>query len=522
MTRRSRQSIVASPVLVGAVTVLVAIISVFLAYNANSGLPFVPTYDLRAKIPGGSNLVVGNEVRLGGFRIGVVDAIKPGVAGPDERAGRQADDQRAVAVVELKLDKTVEELPADTRVQIRPRSALGLKYVTLTPGKSSETLAPGDTIPLAQSLKPTELDDFFNIQNDEFRTNLRTVFEGYGTALSGRGSAINRAIDDLEPFMEHLEPVARALSDPDTELRNLFREAGRTSAQIAPVASTYAALFVNMGTTFEALSRYPERLRGTIERLRPTLDTGIDSFRVQRPFLRDTARLSERLRPVAVEMRRTLPLVSSALEVGAPVQAKAPRLYRLTGRVFRSIEDLADNPNTLLALKDLRRTLEVATPLVEYVAPYQTVCNHWNYYWTAIGEHVSEKVPGGTGQRSASKSGNNTQDNRVNSTEADRPVDVPKGQDPHTARDPQNQPLQALHTGAYISAIDAQGNADCEIGQRGYARGPSPSYPELRYPPSTDPAQGGGSHVVLSVPGGLAGPTYKARELGIDNLEDVP
>ncbi len=36
---------------------LVVTVSVFLAYNANKGLPFVPTYDLSARVPNGSNLV---------------------------------------------------------------------------------------------------------------------------------------------------------------------------------------------------------------------------------------------------------------------------------------------------------------------------------------------------------------------------------------------------------------------------------------------------------------------------------
>ena len=46
MTRgRATASLVASPVLVGAVTVLISIIAVLIAYNANPGLPFVPTYD---------------------------------------------------------------------------------------------------------------------------------------------------------------------------------------------------------------------------------------------------------------------------------------------------------------------------------------------------------------------------------------------------------------------------------------------------------------------------------------------
>ena len=49
--RGTATSLAASPVLVGAVTVLVTIVAVFLSYNANSGLPFVPTYDLKANLP---------------------------------------------------------------------------------------------------------------------------------------------------------------------------------------------------------------------------------------------------------------------------------------------------------------------------------------------------------------------------------------------------------------------------------------------------------------------------------------
>ena len=36
------QSLAASPTMVGAVTTLIVIVAVFLAYNANNGLPFVP------------------------------------------------------------------------------------------------------------------------------------------------------------------------------------------------------------------------------------------------------------------------------------------------------------------------------------------------------------------------------------------------------------------------------------------------------------------------------------------------
>src|SRR5215210_2325453 len=106
MRGRGASSLVASPVLVGAVTMLVVIVSVFLAYNANQGLPFVPTYDLSARVPNGSNLVRGNEVRVGGFRAGVVDTVQGATEVVDGR-------RLPIAVLNMKLDQAVEPLPVD-------------------------------------------------------------------------------------------------------------------------------------------------------------------------------------------------------------------------------------------------------------------------------------------------------------------------------------------------------------------------------------------------------------------------
>ncbi len=50
MTRRSHNPFT-NRILIGAITVLVAIVAVFLAYNANSGLPFVPTYNVNVGSP---------------------------------------------------------------------------------------------------------------------------------------------------------------------------------------------------------------------------------------------------------------------------------------------------------------------------------------------------------------------------------------------------------------------------------------------------------------------------------------
>ena len=92
-TARLTASIVANPVLVGAVTTLVVVVAVFLAYNANNGLPFVPTRSLNVQIANGAELVHGNEVRSGGFRVGVVTDMVAGQAA--QRQGRRAAQAQA-------------------------------------------------------------------------------------------------------------------------------------------------------------------------------------------------------------------------------------------------------------------------------------------------------------------------------------------------------------------------------------------------------------------------------------------
>ena len=130
--RRGQAALTASPVLVGAVTVLVTIVAVFLSYNANSGLPFVPTYDLKANLPNAAQLVKGFEVRIGGARVGFISKIEP----------QTQPDGTAYAQVTMKLDKQIEPIPADSTLLVRPRSSLGLKYVELTPGRASPGWPP--------------------------------------------------------------------------------------------------------------------------------------------------------------------------------------------------------------------------------------------------------------------------------------------------------------------------------------------------------------------------------------------
>src|SRR3954471_10119643 len=134
--RRPQSSIAANPMLVGTTTLLTVIVAVFVTYNANNGLPFVPTYQVNAMMRDADLLGHNAEVRIGGKRVGLVSAMN----------ARQTGSGRPVVVLRLKLDQEASPLPADTRVRVRPKSVIGLKYLELEPGSSRTTIPPNGTI----------------------------------------------------------------------------------------------------------------------------------------------------------------------------------------------------------------------------------------------------------------------------------------------------------------------------------------------------------------------------------------
>jgi virulence factor Mce-like protein len=484
--RRQRSSIVGSPVLVGAVTTLVVVVAVFLAYNANSGLPFVPTRKLHVLVSNGANLVKGNEVRSGGVRIGVVDDMTP-VAMPNGKVG---------AKLTLKLDRKVGPVPVDSRVVIRPRSALGLKYVELDTGRSRRTFADGATMPARQARIPVELDELFNMFDAPTRAAVQGDLEGFGDALAGRGADLNETIQVAPELFAHLDSVMANLDDPRTNLDSFFKELGDTARVIAPVSHTNAHFFTSMADTFGALARDPQALKDTISGAPPALSAGTSSLRVQRPFLDHTAALSRDLSTAATELRRALPPVNTALKVGTPVQGRSVALYDGLHDSLASLDDLVWTPATTGALRGLTATVDTLQPQLRYLGPFVTVCNSWNMFWTFAAEHLSAPDDTGSSQRALLNLGAQTPGNDAVGSGGANEFAHGEGALPGTAD-------QYLHGNVYGPAVDDHGNADCGAGQTGYIQ----AYNPLRDKSVKDDAYQGVVAERFPVRGRL-GPTY--------------
>lgn len=115
----------------GAVVLVIAVVFMVFAYNAADLRP-VDGYRLTAQFASVGGLAPGNDVRIGGVRVGTVvdQTIEP------ERF-------RAVVTFTIRHDL---RLPVDTRAAIASDGLLGGKYLRLEVGRETARIEPGGEI----------------------------------------------------------------------------------------------------------------------------------------------------------------------------------------------------------------------------------------------------------------------------------------------------------------------------------------------------------------------------------------
>jgi virulence factor Mce-like protein len=394
MNRRRNTSLAGSPLLIGAVTTLIVVVAVFLSYNANNGLPFVPTYNIKVALPEGSGLQPANQVRIAGTRVGIVGSLKPHL---DPNTGR------VTAIAELKLEKKVEPLPADTKAIVLSVSAIGLKYLELEKGSSSKTIEAGHEIPVSQTKEPVDIDQLFNMFDEKTRTAIQQNTNNFGDGLAGRGLGLNETIHALRPLLQHGLPVLKNLASPQTDLRNLFPALERVSEQAAPVAQQQADFFSEQDTFFKAFASVAKSLEEATEEGPATLEQAIYSLPHEAAFTEKSTEFMRLLRPSAEALTTVAPQLGHAISVGAVNLREATKLNDALSESAVAFQKFAEDPIVTAGLEDFTQTLQYGNPLLAGLAPTQAYCNYITLTFRNLASLESENVGVGTVNRAAAK-----------------------------------------------------------------------------------------------------------------------
>ena len=454
--RSGIQGVASSPVIVGAVTVLVVMVAVFLAYNANNGLPFVSTYNLKARVPNANALVKGNEVRIGGARVGVVKSVVPVSTGN----GGQA------AELNLSLDKNVEPLPVNSTMIIRPKSPLGLKYLQIVPGDSSEGFKAGETIPVkAARPEPVDIDQFFDMFDERTRKAIQRGLAGYGNAFAGRGPQINNAFVALRMLVESSQPTLADLVAPSTGFGEFWRALEALSATVAPVAEQQASMFAALDRTFTAFARVSRPyIQETISKGPETLDSVTADLPALRPFLRDSERFFAALEPGAKALGETSPTIAAALRAGVPALNRSPSLNAQIPPTADALLAFQQSTGVFNGLDLLIETNNLLGPAIRFIAPAQTTCNYLSIAFRNLASSSGED--NGTAGWFNAVSFQPPEGPNNEGGQASAPANG--GEPPGSSF---GQPLNYLHSNPYPNTAPPGQPKECEAGNERYELG---------------------------------------------------
>jgi virulence factor Mce-like protein len=369
---------------VGSVTVIITVVAVYLAYTANQGLPFVPTYDISVTVPDASAIAAGREVRVAGKRVGVIGKVEA-VPGSEDTP---------VARLELELERALAPIRSDTVVRVRPLSPLGSKYLELEPGGRGRPLEEGESLSLANARPTVDITDSFELFDTRTRRSLQSVYRELGTGLAGRGTGINELVAGLGPLLGDAEDVGHELSRPSTRLERFIHGAERTATELR--AADLGTLVEDADTTAGALDRARSELADSIGQTPATETAGIAALRAARPALQDAEGLLHDLRPGLRVLGPASRELHAAAVVGVPALRDLATLGPPLADTFTSLDRLARDPATSETLTKLGLTVGSLRPTVRFIAPAQTVCNYLGLAGRNFSSAISEGDASGT------------------------------------------------------------------------------------------------------------------------------
>lgn len=336
----------------GALAVAVAVIAVVLLSSGS-------THMYKLDFTNAGQLVKGDDVQVGGRRIGQVDAID---LTPDN-----------LAQITISVGSDFAPLHDGTTAIIRATSLSGIanRYVALTPGPNSNAkLDDGATLGTDQTTSIVDLDQLFNALDPKTLKGLQRVVQGSAAQFGNRVDQrrTNLAAHFFNPALSTTSRLVGELNRDTGTLTGLLVQGARTVTAVASRKNDLTNLVTNANTTANAIGSEQASLSRTLDllppvmrranttfvNLRSTLDTLDPLVNASKPATRRLAPLLVQLRPLVARARPTIADLRRAISLPGQnndlldVGRKLPRLGRLAKGVFpRAVTTLKTSLSTL-------------------------------------------------------------------------------------------------------------------------------------------------------------------------------
>ncbi len=333
-------------------------------------------YEVRAIFDNVASAVPGEDVKVAGAKIGVIESM-------DVTKAKKA------AVVLRIDDARFTPFHADAKCTVRPQSLIGEKFVECNPGTdASPALARIDggdgegqhLLPLKQTSSPVDLDLITNINRRPYRERLSILLNEFGTGLAGRGKDLNEVIHRANPALRETDKVLAVLAKQNRVLGRLAENSDRALAPLAREKRQLTGFIESAGDTATAtaerrtdiargLQRFPRFLR----ELDPLM-ADLQGFAEQATPVatnlnrsgRDVSRVFQALGPFSQGARPSLETLGDALRSGRPAVLRTRPLIQDLGRFGKQARPLSSDLDKLTASLDETDSLERLMDTIYY------------------------------------------------------------------------------------------------------------------------------------------------------------
>lgn len=306
-----------APLLKVAAFVLVTAVSTALLGLTIANTSFAPSTGYRALFTDVTALNPGDEIRIGGVRVGQVDRI--GLT------------DQSHAEVDFSVDSG-RRLPANTLAALKYRNLVGQRYIALSPGPGDPRamLKPGDTIPL---------------DHTQAALNLTVLFNGFKPLFKGLSP------QDVNQLSYE---IIQVLQGEGGTITSLLRHTASLTSTIAQKDQVIGSLIDNLNSVLTTVNTRDRQLSSLIVTLQQLVSG-----------------LSQDRQPIGDAVSALADLTTTT--AGLVDQARAPLKDDIRG--LMNVSTLLDNNSTLV--DQFLRTLPGK---VGHIIPTGTYGSWFNFY----------------------------------------------------------------------------------------------------------------------------------------------
>jgi phospholipid/cholesterol/gamma-HCH transport system substrate-binding protein len=295
---------------------VVAAVAAFLAVAAAAVLVLLSTsaggsnggYTVRAIFDDAGNIIPGENVKIGGVKVGTVGSVTPT---PQEKA----------AVVLHISNPGFKDFRADASCTIRPQALIGEKFVDCLPTQPRVDGTPlppplhkiangregaGEyLLPVQNTHSPVDVDLLGDISRLPERQRLTIILNELGAGLAGRGSDLKEVIQRANPALQELDRVLAILAGENKVLAKLAVDSDQALKPFAAVREKVADYIVQSNTVAQASARHRGALARNLALFPPFL-------RQLGPSMEHLARFAEQTTPVFNDLKVAAPGIDKA------------------------------------------------------------------------------------------------------------------------------------------------------------------------------------------------------------------